>query len=548
METLLRKLTINLRLWLILALALCSLALVSFLAMKQEQAALMYQKNLQLSQLLEMTDTTLNHFYQRAAKGEITHEDAKQRAFNVIRESTFTTQQDKDYFFLIDQQGVNLMHARNPALENTNIRDLRDLNGFAYIQDILNKSNQANTGNTHYDSTRPGSNDQVTKLAVFQNFKPWKIVVVTSIYLDNVQAHIWDHAIKLFLSFLFAAAIMTSLVLIIINSIKKPLTTMLARMLDVANGEGDLTRRLPLEGQDELTNINKAFNQFIEKIQDLVKQANQSSLAVSAAAEELSAVTQQSSLTIQQQGQETDQVATAMNEMTATVQEVATNASNAADAARQAIERKNESNSQLNAMLKTITELETSIEDTATTLEHLKEGTANINVIMEVISSVAEQTNLLALNAAIEAARAGEHGRGFAVVADEVRGLAARTQESTSEIKTTIEALVTEADLSHKSMAISRKKVLETIENAKKTTDALEEVAAAIELIADMNHQIASAAEEQAAVADEINRNIVNINELSSQTQDGSQQTNQASHELAGLAETLNQQVSQFKT
>lgn len=548
MENLLRKLTINLRLWLILALALCSIALVSFLAIKQEQSALMYQKNLQLTQLLELTETTINHFYKRAEKGSLTHDDAKERAFNVVREYTYTTLQDQDYFFIIDKQGKNLMHARDPAMENTSMRNNTDRNGFAYIQAILNQSNQAKHGSITYEWRRTGASDEVTKLAHFQNFEPWGMIVVTGIFLDNVKDLMWQHTAQLLISLLFASIVLAVLVFFIITSIKRPLNMMLLRMRDVADGDGDLTQRLPIEGNDELTSINRAFNIFIEKIQNLVKQANQSSLAVSAAAEELSAVTQQSSQTIQQQGQETDQVATAMNEMTATVQEVATNASEAADAARQAIERKNEGDAQLKVMLRTITELESSIEETANTLEHLKEGTANINVVMEVISSVAEQTNLLALNAAIEAARAGEHGRGFAVVADEVRGLAARTQESTTEIQATIERLTSEADQSYNAMAISRKKVQETVGNAKKTTDALEHLTAAIELISDMNTQIASAAEQQAAVADEINRNIVNINDLSSQTQDGAQQTTQASHDLARLAETLNQQVSEFKT
>lgn len=548
MQLLLRQLTINLRLWLILALALLALGLVSFLAMQQERAAISDQKNLQLSQLLELGNHTLNHYYQRAQQGELSHTEAKQRAFNLIKSFRFTTGNDQDYFFILDQQGTVLMHPVNPALVNNSMRDVKDPNGFAFIQDILVKSNQSNQGRTLYTWDKPGFSEPVDKLARYQNFQPWNMVLVNGVYLDNMNALLWQHAIKLFVSFVVAALILGGLIMLVIGSIKRPLNDMLKEMLNIAEGDGDLTQRLPLAGQDELTQINGAFNGFISKIQNLVQQVHQSSLSVSAAAEELSAVTQQSSQTVHQQSQETDQVATAMNEMTATVQEVATNATQAAGAARSAMDQAKNGEERLNATLKTLADLDESIQQTAITLDHLKEGTENIGIIMDVISSVAEQTNLLALNAAIEAARAGEHGRGFAVVADEVRGLAARTQESTTEIHTTIENLVREADESYRAMSESRKKAAETVSHAQETSDALSLVGEAIQIINDMNTQIASAAEQQAAVSDEITRNVVNINDLSSQTREGSEHTTQASHDLARLAETLNHQVGQFKT
>lgn len=548
MQLLLRQLTINLRLWLILTLALIALALVSLLAVQQERTAIMEQKNLQLSQLLELSHNTLNHFHQLAKQGEMSQEEAKQKAFAMIKDFRFSTGQDKDYFFIIDTQGLTIMNPIRHDLENKNARGFKDPTGFAFIQDILNKSSKSDQGESSYIWDKPGFSHPVAKLARYQNFQPWDIIVINGIYLDSINALILKHTIKLIIIFVVAGLVMATLILLVISSIKRPLNAMRKEMHNVAEGDGNLTHRLPLDGSDELTEINRAFNRFIGKIQELVQQTHQSSLSVSAAAEELSTVTQQSSQTVHQQSQETDQVATAMNEMTATVQEVATNATQAAGAAREATDQALKGQSRLNATLETLADLDESIENTAITLERLKEGTENIGIIMDVISSVAEQTNLLALNAAIEAARAGEHGRGFAVVADEVRGLAARTQQSTSEIHTTIERLVKEADESYKAMSESRKKAAETVNNAKETANSLELVSNSIQLITDMNIQIASAAEQQAAVADEINRNIVNINELSSQTREGSEHTMQASNDLAHLAESLNYQVSQFKT
>ncbi|HKM15756.1 MAG TPA: methyl-accepting chemotaxis protein [Marinospirillum sp.] len=547
MQLLLRQLTINLRLWLILTLALLAIGLVSFLAMQQERGAILSQKKLQLKQLLELSHNTLEHFHQQEKNGQLTPNEAQSKAFAIIKEFRFTNGQDRDYFSIFDKQGLAVMHP-NASIENTNMLSTKDVEGFAFIQDILNKAASASQGYASYSWDKPGFSNPVAKLASYQTFEPWGLVIINGVYLDTMNALLWQHAIKLFVSFVVAGLVMAGLILVVISSIKRPLQNMLLRMRDIADGDGDLTHRLPLDGSDELTEINRAFNRFIGKIQELVQQTHQSSLSVSAAAEELSAVTQQSSQTVHQQSQETDQVATAMNEMTATVQEVATNATQAAGAAREATDQALKGQSRLNATLETLADLDESIENTAITLERLKEGTENIGIIMDVISSVAEQTNLLALNAAIEAARAGEHGRGFAVVADEVRSLAARTQESTTEIHGTIERLVKEADESYKAMAESRKKAAETVNHAKETSEALDQVGEAIHLIADMNIQIASAAEQQAAVADEINRNVVNINELSSQTKEGSEHTTQASNELAQLAEMLNGQVSQFRT
>ncbi|SFX07375.1 methyl-accepting chemotaxis protein [Marinospirillum alkaliphilum] len=548
MLSLLRQLAIQSRLWLILGLTLLSLVLVGLLAVQQERRAILAEKDLKLQQLLELAHTTLEHHYQRARRGEISEQQARTEAFELIRAFRYTTDTDRDYFWILDGQGTMLMHPEQPELVGRNLAGLKDPNGFAFIADMLAQSRSSQGGNTSYVWNKPGFTNPVGKLARYQTFPQWNLILVNGIYLDTVNALLWRHSLALLTIVLIGAGITAVLILLVASSIKRPLHDMLVRMREIADGDGDLTHRLPLEGRDEIMHINRAFNRFIGKIQELVKEAHQSSLSVSAAAEELSAVTQQSAQTVRQQSQETDQVATAMNEMTATVQEVAGNATQAAGAARTASEQTQRGQGRLKETLQTLSDLDASIENTAVTLERLKEGTENIGAIMEVISNVAEQTNLLALNAAIEAARAGEHGRGFAVVADEVRNLAARTQQSTVEIRDTIDRLVKEAEASFVAMAASRKQAAATVSHARETSAALDEVASAIHHIADMNTQIASAAEQQAAVADEINRNVVNINELSDQTAEGAAHTTQASEELAALAEKLNHQVSQFRT
>jgi len=318
-------------------------------------------------------------------------------------------------------------------------------------------------------------------------------------------------------------------------------------MQDIGQGEGDLTQRITVEGKDEIAGIAQAFNAFVEKIHALVQEVSQSADSVSAASEELSSITRESARVVSQQSAETEQVATAMNEMTATVQEVASHAGEAANQASQADAQTQQGQRLLEATLAALQSLDERLQGSHVAMDALKSGTEDIASMLDVISAVSEQTNLLALNAAIEAARAGEHGRGFAVVADEVRTLAARTQESTGQIKEVIDRLFDQTDEVVAVMNSSREAAQETVSRAEDMADRLQQVTAAISQIAQMNLQIASAAEEQSSVSEEINQNVFNINDLSSQTEDAASNLTQASEELAGQANQLHGQVGQFK-
>lgn len=544
----LRQWAISTRLGFILAAALISLAVVGGLALLQERQALLDEKRHQLSLLHELAQHTLESYHQQVLSGQLTEARAQALALEQIRQWRFTTGQDQDYFWILDRQGLMLMHPEQPELEGRNVRQVRDPQDQPFIAELLDRSRQEPLGMVRYVWDKPGFSAPVGKMSVFTSFETWGWVLVNGIYLDTLNAQLRRHSFNLIGLFILAAVLLAGLVFAVIRSVIQPLKQMLARMREIADGDGDLTHRLSEAGQDELMHINRAFNRFITQIHDLVQASRQSALAVSAAAEELSAVTHQSQQTVDQQSQETDQVATAMNQMSATVQEVARHAQQAAEAARAANHKTQQGHERLNLTLNTLGQLDSSIQSTALSMTRLKEGTENIGSIMEVIRNVAEQTNLLALNAAIEAARAGEHGRGFAVVADEVRNLAARTQASTEEIHSMIERLVAEAEASFQAMQESQQQASHTLEHAQQTTQALEDVRHHIHQMADMNTQIASAAEQQAAVADEMSHNLVNINDLAGQTREGAVHTTAASHELAQLAEQLEQQVSQFKT
>ncbi len=311
--------------------------------------------------------------------------------------------------------------------------------------------------------------------------------------------------------------------------------------------EGDLTRRLDMDARDEMQEIATHFNHMVDKFGAVIQQISGATGQLAAASEEVSSVAKDSASNIQRQQQETDSVATAINEMSATVHEVANNASSAANAASQADEEAKEGKTVVESAADAIGQLAQEVENAAGVIQALENDSEAIGTVLDVIKNIAEQTNLLALNAAIEAARAGEHGRGFAVVADEVRTLASRTQESTAEIEEMIAKLQGGARNAVKVMQQSREQAHEGVDQAQSAANALQAITHAVGTITEMNTQIASAAEEQSAVTEEINRNVASITDVSVQTSAGAEQTTDSANELARLAAELQDLVGQFK-
>jgi len=310
---------------------------------------------------------------------------------------------------------------------------------------------------------------------------------------------------------------------------------------------GDLTARVVLEGKDEMQNVAAAFNSIAENTGSVISRLSNSANQIAAAAEELSAISIQSSRGATEQLNQTDQVATAINEMAATSQEVARHASDAAAAAVSADEKAGSGRQVVTENMSSIDALASEVESAAATIHTLEQESMEIGGVLEVIKGIAEQTNLLALNAAIEAARAGEQGRGFAVVADEVRTLAGRTQESTEEINRMIERLQGGAKRAVAAMEKSRDSVKESVGKAAIAGDALAAITESVATINNMNTQIASAADEQSCVVEEVNKNIVSISQLSTESSDGVRQVAAASEELAQLAAGLQSMISDFE-
>ena len=311
--------------------------------------------------------------------------------------------------------------------------------------------------------------------------------------------------------------------------------------------DGDLSRDIQHDQRDEIAAIIQQMNKARQALHHTLQQIHQASHQVASAAEETSQVSSQTDEGVERQVKETEQVATAMNEMSATVQDVARNASDASSAATEADESAKRGQQVLASAVDAIGTLSDNITHSSQTIDSLKNESEEIGKVLDVIGAIAEQTNLLALNAAIEAARAGEHGRGFAVVAEEVRALASRTQGSTEEIHTMIDRLQSRSNDAVKAMEQAAGQVSNSTNAISDTESALGEIAMGVSNINDLNFQIASAAEEQSSVAEEINRNIQTISQISEESARGAADTKTASSELARLAEQLQSQVNRFK-
>jgi methyl-accepting chemotaxis protein len=353
-------------------------------------------------------------------------------------------------------------------------------------------------------------------------------------------------AFNMVVGLLIVATILTMLFAwLLTKSITQPIAAALNAAEEIA--EGDLTRTIKADGTDEAGRLLAAMLKMQSKLRDTLQRISGSATQLASAAEELNAVTDESARGLSQQNNEIEQAATAVNEMTSAVEEVARNAVSTSEASKNATTSASDGRDLVQETVSAIERMSGDVQSTATLIGNLADESRDIGKVLDVIRGLADQTNLLALNAAIEAARAGEAGRGFAVVADEVRALAHRTQQSTSEIERMIGSIQGGTEQAVNSMRSSTERAESTLNIAKGAGMALDTINVAVVEINERNLVIASAAEEQAQVAREVDRNLVNIRDLSAQSATGANQTTAASNELARLAVDLNGMVSRFR-
>ncbi|MDD0995161.1 methyl-accepting chemotaxis protein [Pseudomonas sp. TNT2022 ID1044] len=496
--------------------------------------------------------TTIKPLYDAAAQGD---DAARAQAIKLLSNITY----GKDgYFFGYDSNTVRLFKAKDPEGVGKSFKDNRDPNGV-YVNRDLVKVAQDGTHYLQYSSPLPGNNKVlVPKLGYTEYLPKWDMAVGTSVNLDGIEAQVAVVEAKVqermqgvVLSIVGVAVVVLVLLaaagMLLANTILRPLNQMKANLDDIAAGEGDLTRRLNITSQDELGQLAGSFNRFVDKIHGLVRQITEMTSQLTGLVTQVSDQANRSDQAMERQRHETDQVATAINEMSAAAQEVAKSAQNAAVAAQQTDEEGQAAKRVVAGSIVKIHALVDDIRSSGVSLDSLQKDVSSIVSVLGVIRSIAEQTNLLALNAAIEAARAGEAGRGFAVVADEVRALASRTQISTQEIQGMIDRLQAGTQSAVEAMRRSSEAGDGTSAQANEAGASLDTMAQLIATINSMNAQIASAAEEQTAVAEEINRSVHQIAVAVDNVADETQLGAQTSRSLADLGQRLGSLVGQFR-
>ncbi|AKO51228.1 chemotaxis protein [Marinobacter psychrophilus] len=483
----------------------------------------------------------------------LSEREAKEAVANQLRAIRFGS---NNYIYAYERTGssqfINLAYAPDPSKEGV----VSSPTTISIVRSLFDATN--GDGFHGYDWPNPASGEKEPKLSYTVTIPDWDWMLGGGVYVTDIDQQLAivktkiDAKLAKTLGFIALATVVIVLLGVFVGvfvgrTVTRPLKTVSDLMEDIANGDGDLRKRLPAEGDDELAELGRCFNTFVIKIQETVRQVSATTDQVASAAEELSSVANETRASVQRQGSETDQIASAIHEMVATIQQISGNANDVESSASDADRMAREGGKTIASAQQAVHQLSDEIQASATTINSLAERSDNIQQVLDVIHAVTAQTNLLALNAAIEAARAGEHGRGFSVVADEVRQLARRSAESADQIREMIDGFVTESRAAVERMNQSRERSAETIERISHAAQALATIETSVGQIHDQVTQIATASEQQSQVAEEINQNVVRIVDAAQQSDTGVGQTHEASHELARLSESLRHLIGNFK-
>ncbi|WP_313339169.1 methyl-accepting chemotaxis protein [Stutzerimonas nitrititolerans] len=541
---------------LLLAILLSGITVLRLQHLAAEQEAqtrdsLIRDRQAELEHYVDIGYNAIKPIYEASASMDL---DARAKAVAVLQELNYGKE---GYFWGYDSKTLRIFQGNTGDRIGESFYNFQDAEGKYPIRELV-RAGMDGSHYVRYSFVLGADKVIVPKVGYSLYLSKWDMVFGTALNLDGVERDVQaaraefqeriDALVMIMLgSAVVLLALMGLLALLMSNALLRPLMLIKNNLDDMAQGDGDLTQRLPVTSSDELGDLARSFNRFVEKIHSLVQQVAGTTTQLAGLVGAVASQAQRSEQAMAAQRHETDQVATAINEMSAAAHEVAMSAQRAAEAAQETDQQGQAAKRVVDGSVQQIHALVGELRESGESLDGLRKDVQGIVGVLDVIRAVAEQTNLLALNAAIEAARAGEAGRGFAVVADEVRALASRTQQSTVEIQGMVDRLQSTTARTVAGMQHASEQGESTREQSNQAGASLDAIAALIGTINSMNAQIASAAEEQTAVAEEINRSVHHIADAVDGVASEAAESAQTSRELNALAESLQRLVGQFR-
>ena len=540
----LRRFTIFQRLAMLVSVVVIGLIFLSVSSLMQQFSSLKQEQYIKTKNLVESAHSIIEHNYALFEQGKLSEQQAKQAALETISALRYD---DNNYFWINDYQPVMVMHPFKPELNGKSLAGSKDPDGVPLFVNMVNIVKKQGEGFIPYKWPKPGKDEPVDKIAYVKGFDKWQWIVGSGVYIDTIEEAFSSLRNHVIITALVIIALLVALSYLIANSILRPTQLAADMMKDISQGEGDLTQKLDENGNDEVSRLSRYFNLYTAKMRESLKHVADNAEQVNQFAHSVDDASKTNHSFIELQNDSSTQVATAMEQMTHQIHDVSQNAEQAEHAANEAAQNAETGKQVLNKTITAIETLSRNIEQVSKVTADLAAESNNIGSVLDVIRSIAEQTNLLALNAAIEAARAGEQGRGFAVVADEVRTLASRTGKSTDEIQAMISKLQTGAQAAVDAVSASQQLSSETVSQAGEANSSLSEIERLVTIIKDMNSQIARATEQQTSAADEVNLRINELSQSTEQSLSNTEGLSNASENLKQSSQALSDVVNRFK-
>jgi len=528
------------KLALLIGLLMGTLMLIELNSLYRLYDELLSSRKAQVQEQVQSAYSLMDHYYKQVP--ELGEETAKAQALAAIASLRYGK---NGYFWVNDMNHKLVMHPIKKKIIGKDMTNSKDASGKHHWQAMVQVVKNQGEGFVEYTYKGPQFDKPKDKASFVKGFKPWGWVIGSGVYLSDVADIFWAALTESLLFQFILMALATWGSWVMVRNITLPLNKMLETVRFIA--AGDLTHQVRFQRKDEIGQLGREIDAMTSSLKTILSDVELAADQLRSHTGEMSHNTEETRAGMDKQFHEVDKLASAMEEMSCTIQEVARNAVDTAETTRHANTEASNSQQEVNQTVQAINNLAENVANASSVMSQLSEQTNQIGSVVSVIREISEQTNLLALNAAIEAARAGEAGRGFAVVADEVRNLASRTQGSTGEIENIIEQLQLKSEAANKSMNQSEEQAHEGVELISQAGQDLDSIVSHIGRVSDMSTQIASAAEQQGSVAEEINSNLIGIRDISQDVLERAATITRSSQDVANMADSLRDRLSAFR-